>query len=98
MHVFFVGTATMANVFFPILLGIAQVSGINPMLTILPAAFMIGGYPILMFFNTTPNILCYDTGQIDAKDFPKIGFIVSVFACIVYIFCVKWYWPYTNMM
>lgn len=98
MHVFFVGTATMANVFFPILLGIAQVSNINPMLTILPAAFMIGGYPILMFFNTTPNILCYDTGQIDAKDFPKLGFIVSVFACIVYIFCVKWYWPYTNMM
>ncbi|MDF2610410.1 MAG: citT [Lachnospiraceae bacterium] len=98
MHVFFVGTATMANVFFPILLGIATVSKINPLLTILPAAFMIGGYPILMFFNTTPNILCYDTGEVQANDFPKIGFLVSVFACIVYAICVKWYWPYTNMM
>jgi len=98
MHVFFVGTATMANVFFPILSGIAAVSGINPLLTILPAAFMIGGYPILMFFNTTPNILCYDTGEIQANDFPKIGVVVSVFACIIYSLCVRWYWPLVHMI
>jgi sodium-dependent dicarboxylate transporter 2/3/5 len=98
MHVVFVGTATMANVFFPILVGIAEVSDINPMLTVLPAAFMIGGYPILMFFNTTPNILCCDTGELKNRDFPLFGCCVSVLACIVYIVCVYWYWPLIHAM
>ena len=93
MHVVFVGTATMANVFFPILVGIAQVSNLDPALTVLPAAFMIGGYPILMFFNTTPNLLCCDTGELKARDFPLFGCVVSVVACVVYIACVYWYWP-----
>ena len=57
MHVMFVGTATMANVFFPLLTGIATVAGISSLQVILPAAMMIGGYPVLMFFNTTPSIL-----------------------------------------
>lgn len=92
MHVVFAGTATMANVFFPIVIGIANVTGIDPMMTILPTAFMIGGYPFLMFFNTTPNILCYDTGEIQSTDFPKLGFISSVIACIVYILCLLFYW------
>ncbi|WP_110954840.1 SLC13 family permease [Anaerosinus massiliensis] len=98
MHVVFVGTATMANVFFPILVGIAEVSNINPMLTVLPAAFMIGGYPILMFFNTTPNILCCDTGELKNRDFPLFGCCVSILACIVYIVCVYWYWPLIHAM
>ncbi len=98
MHAVFVGTATMANVFFPILVGIAEVSHINPLLTVLPAAFMIGGYPILMFFNTTPNILCCDAGDLKARDFPLFGILVSFFACIVYILCVYWYWPLIHVM
>lgn len=98
MHAFFVGTATMANVFFPILVGIAQVSDINPLFTVLPAAFMIGGYPILMFFNTTPNILCCDAGELKARDFPLFGVFISILACAVYIICVYWYWPLIHVM
>lgn len=98
MHVMFVGTATMANVFFPVLVGIASVSNMSVVEVILPAAMMIGGYPILTFFNTTPSILCYDTGYVTARDFPKLGLIVSVVACMVYALCVLWYWPLTGMM
>ena len=58
---------------------------------------MIGGYPVLMFFNTTPNILCYDTGFIRSSDFLKIGIPVSICACVVYAVCAKWYWPFIGM-
>ncbi|MDF2927161.1 MAG: citT [Paenibacillaceae bacterium] len=98
MHVMFVGTATMANVFFPVLVGIASVSSIPVEQVILPAAMMIGGYPVLTFFNTTPSILCYDTGYVTARDFPKLGLIISVIACAVYALCVLWYWPLTGLM
>lgn len=98
MHVFFVGTATMANAFFPILISIAMKIGVNPLEIILPAAFMIGGYPVLTFFNTTPNILCYDTGYIKASDFVKIGIPISVIACVIYALCTIWYWPAVGMI
>ncbi|WP_066626193.1 SLC13 family permease [Clostridium magnum] len=97
MHVVFVGTATMANVFFPILSGIAIVANINPILTIIPSAMMLGGYPIIMFFNTTPNILCYDTGEISSDMFPKFGVILSVIACVLYAVCVFVYWPLVGL-
>lgn len=98
MHVFFAGTATMANVFFPVIAGIAMVSGASPVVLILISAFMIGGYPILMFFNTTPNILCYDTGYLKAGDFIKIGLCVSVAVCAIYIACLELYWPAVGML
>ncbi len=98
MHVFFVGTATMANVVYPILIGIAGVADINPLVTIVPAAMMLSGYPILMFFNTTPNILCYDTGLVGAEDFPKFGLVLSIIACAFYAFCVLFYWPMVGLL
>ncbi|MCM1496073.1 MAG: anion permease [Bacteroides sp.] len=98
MHVFFVGTATMANAFFPILISIAVKMEVNPLCIIMPAAFMIGGYPVLMFFNTTPNILCYDTGFVKSSDFVKTGIPISVAACIIYAICVEWYWPMVGML
>lgn len=98
LHVLFVGTATMANVFFPILAGLAAVAGVSAEQFILPAAIMIGGYPVLMFFNTTPSILCYDTGQVTAGDFPRLGLLISAAACVVYAGCVLWYWPLTGLL
>ena len=98
MHVFFAGTATMANVFFPVITGIAAVAHISPVILVMVTAFMIGGYPILMFFNTTPNILCYDTGQLSAGDFVRFGVLLSVGVCMVYAVCMKCYWPAVGMI
>ncbi|MCD8346782.1 MAG: DASS family sodium-coupled anion symporter [Lachnospiraceae bacterium] len=93
MHLFFVGTAPMANAFFPILVSLALQLDMETEALIMPAAFMIGGYPVLTFFNTTPNILCYDTKKLKAADFLKVGLPISVIACVVYIACAFWYWP-----
>ena len=98
MHIFFVGTATMANAFFPILVSIAANMHVSAGSIIIPAAFMIGGFPVLFFFNTTPNILCYDSGYMKAMDFLKTGIPISIAACLVYAFCAYWYWPVTGML
>jgi len=98
MHFFFMGTATMANAFFPILIGIALNIGISAENLVIPAAFMIGGYPVLAFFNTTPNILCYDTGYIKSSDFIRIGIPISIVACALYVLCAYWYWPLVGLL
>jgi anion transporter len=98
MHAFFVGTATMANAFFPILVSVAARMNVSAEAIILPAAFMIGGYPVLLFFNTTPNILCYDAGYLKATDFLKLGIPISVAACAVYALFAYYYWPLTGLL
>jgi anion transporter len=98
LHVFFMGTATMANAFFPILVSIASRAGVGAASIVIPAAFMIGGLPVLTFFNTTPNVLCYDTGYLKAEDFIKIGIPISVVGCAVYILFAYWYWPITGLL
>jgi anion transporter len=98
MHVFFMGTATMANVFFPILAGLASHFNVRTASFIVPAAFMIGGYPVLTFFNTTPSILCYDTGYLRAADFIKTGIPISIISCILYSICACWYWPMMGLL
>lgn len=97
MHIFFAGTATMANVFFPIVLGIATVANMSPVLLIMVSAFMIGGFPILMFFNTTPNVICYNTGYLKASDFIKFGTMLSIVAIIVYTLAARYYWPLVGL-
>lgn len=98
MHIFFAGTATMANVFFPVVAGIASITNTSVVALTLISAFMIGGYPIIMFFNTTPNILCYETGYLKSSDFIKFGLVFSAIVCVVYIATLKWYWPLVGLV
>lgn len=98
MHALFVGTATMANAMFPILVSVAMNLHVGAEVTVLPAAFLIAGYPIFTFFNTTPNLLCYDTGYVETADFIKMGIPISILACLVYIFCTIWYWPMVGLL
>ena len=56
MHLIFVGTTAMATALLPIVLALAQTAGVSPVVLALPAGMIIGGYPLLMFYNTLPNI------------------------------------------
>jgi solute carrier family 13 (sodium-dependent dicarboxylate transporter), member 2/3/5 len=97
MHILFVGTTAMATAILPIVLGMAQAADINPAVFALPAGMIIGGYPLLMFYNTLPNILIYGTGKLKVGDFPKVGFILCTVACIVYAICASTYWKWLGL-
>ena len=96
-HILFVGTTAMATAFLPIVIGMAQVVDINPMIFALPAGMIIGGYPLLMFYCTLPNILIYGTGKLLVEDFPKVGFIVCTVGCVVYALCAMTYWKWLGL-
>jgi di/tricarboxylate transporter len=98
MHFFFVGTTAMATAVLPVVLGMAQTLHVNPVLFALPAGMIIGGYPLLMFYNTLPNILVYGTGELEMKDFPKVGFIICAVAVLLYSVCALTYWKWTGLL
>jgi anion transporter len=98
MHFFFVGTTAMATAVLPVVIGMAQHLNVNPALFALPAGMIVGGYPLLMFYNTLPNILVYSTGELEVKDFPKVGFIICAIAVIVYGACALTYWKWTGLL
>ncbi|MDU2063221.1 MAG: DASS family sodium-coupled anion symporter [Sporomusaceae bacterium] len=97
MHLVFVGTTAMATALLPIALGMAQTANINPAVLALPVGMIVGGYPLLMFYNTLPNILIYGTGELKIGDFPKIGVAICTLACLVYSLCAITYWRWLGM-
>jgi di/tricarboxylate transporter len=97
LHLVFVGTTAMATAFLPIVLALAQAAHVNPLVLVLPAGMIIGGYPVLMFYNTLPNIIIYGTGHLRVGDFPKVGVIISLIACAVYALCALTYWHWLGL-
>jgi solute carrier family 13 (sodium-dependent dicarboxylate transporter), member 2/3/5 len=97
LHVIFVGTTAMATATMPIFLGMAQTAGLPPTVLVLPAAMIIGGYPLLMFYNTLPNIVVYGTGRLRVGDFPRVGIVVCTTACLVYALCAATYWRWLEL-
>jgi anion transporter len=96
-HLIFVGTTAMTTAFLPIVLAMAQTAHINPLVLALPAGMIIGGYPLLMFYNTLPNILIYGTGKLTVMDFPRAGIVLCAAACLLYALCAATYWQWLGL-
>lgn len=84
-HVFFVGTTVMITALLPMVIPICQQIGIDPKTTAVLVGMLCSGYPLLMVYCTTPNILVQGTGKVAVHDFPKIGLPVSLIAVFVYL-------------
>lgn len=97
MHVIFVGTTAMATALLPIILAMAATAGIPPVALALPAGMIIGGYPLLMFYNTLPSILVYGTGKLRVEDFPKVGIVICIVACLLYAACAATWWQWLGL-
>lgn len=97
MHLVFVGTTAMATALLPIILAMATTAGIPPVALALPAGMIIGGYPLLMFYNTLPSILVYGTGKLRVEDFPKAGIVICIVACLLYAVCAATWWQWLGL-
>ena len=96
LHALFVGTTGMLTAIMPVVLGMAEHLGVNPLVFAMPAGMIVGGYPLLMFYNTLSSILVYGSGEMEVKDFPKAGFVLCTIAVIVYALCAMTYWKSTG--
>lgn len=97
LHLFFVGTTVMLTAIMPIILEVAASAGVPPALLGMPVGMIIGGYPLIMFYNTIPNIMIYDSGRVGITDFPKVGVVVCGIACLVYALCAATYWKWLGL-
>jgi len=97
LHLVFVGTTPMATGLIPIVIGMADVVNVNPLVFALPAGMIIGGYPLLMFYSCTSNILVYGTGKLTVGDFLRTGLVLCTVACIVYALCAVTYWRWLGL-
>ena len=90
LHVFFVGTTVMGTTLIPIVLALSSRAGFPPRLAALEAGMIISGYPVLMFYCTTPSILVHGTGKLPADAFLRTGIPISFLACLVYLLWGLW--------
>lgn len=97
-HLMFSTTAAMTTALLPIVLALGQTAHIDPRVLALPAGMIIGGYPLLMFYNTLPSILVYGTGKLQVADFPRVGVVICSVACIVYALCAATYWHWLGFL
>jgi anion transporter len=97
MHLFFSTTVAMATALLPIVMSMGEAAHMNPLVLALPAGMIIGGYPLLMFYNTLPNIVIYGTGKLRVEDFPRVGVVLCTIACIVYTVCAATYWRWLGL-
>ena len=97
LHVVFVGTTAMATALLPVILAMAGTAGVSPVALALPAGMIIGGFPLLMFYNTLPSIIVYGTGKLRVEDFPKVGVLICAVACLLYSLCAATYWRWLGL-
>lgn len=98
LHLIFVGTTAMLTAIMPVVLGMAQHLHVNPLIFALPAGMIVGGYPLMMFYNTLSNIIVYGTDELDVIDFPKVGFILCSVAVVLYAVCASTYWKWLGLL
>lgn len=97
LHLIFVGTTAMATALLPIVVAMASSAGVSPIALALPAGMIIGGYPLLMFYNTLPSVIVYGTGRVGVLDFPKVGVALCLIACLLYTLCAATYWRWLGL-
>jgi di/tricarboxylate transporter len=87
----------MATALLPIVAGLAQAAGLPPEILILPAGMIIGGYPLVMFYSTLPNIIVYGSGKLTVGDFVRAGSVLCLPASVIYALCAATYWRWLGL-
>lgn len=97
LHFIFVGTTAMATALLPIVVGLAQAAGVPAEILLIPAGMIIGGYPLVMFYSTLPNIIVYGSGKLKVSDFVIAGSALCLPACAIYALCAATYWQWLGL-
>ena len=80
-------TEIMSNValcviFIPVVIGITQGFGYNPLLAVIPAT-LSASYAFMMPVSTPPNAIVFSSGQIKMREMMAIGVFLNILAIAV---------------
>ena len=90
-HFIFANRQTMLITSLPLLLAFATAHGLN----VVPIALLwtIGGGGGLFVYQSGVYVLGYSYGYFTAKDFFKVGLLLTLVQAVLMIFLVAYYWP-----
>lgn len=75
----------LATIYIPVVIGIANGLGMNPLLLSIPVA-MAASCAFMMPISTPPNAIVFSSGHIRMRQMIKTGFILNLISVIVLVF------------
>lgn len=75
----------LATVYIPVVIGVANGLGLNPLLLAIPVA-MAASCAFMMPVSTPPNAIVFSSGHINIKYMIKAGFILNIISILVLVF------------
>lgn len=72
----------LVTIFVPVVFGIAEGAGINPVYLAMPVTFA-ASCAFMMPISTPPNAILFASGHIKMKEMVKTGFLLNVFSLIL---------------
>ncbi len=97
LHIPFMGTTKLATMMIPVVISIAQIAEVSPAVLAFPSGMLISGFPLFLFYNTISNLLVFGTGELEFKDFPKVGFPIATVAVLVFGVMAFTYWKWLGL-
>jgi len=89
----------LTTIFIPVAFGIAQGSGINPLILSIPLT-LAASCAFMMPISTPPNAIVFASGHIRMKDMMLAGFILNIISvAVLVLFSVTLFeWVYGNVL
>ena len=78
----FMSNTASAALILPLLYTLAQASGVNPMVLVLPAT-IAASFGFMMPVGTLPNAMVYSSGFVPQKDMMKAGLGLNIIFSVV---------------
>lgn len=91
LHLIFTSTTVYATVMIPVVIGLANIQGANPILTALPVA-LLAPIAVILPVNTIPNIIFHTEGWFTEQQMIKYGVVLSLVSVAIVLVAGIPYW------
>jgi sodium-dependent dicarboxylate transporter 2/3/5 len=97
LHLIFTSTTVYATVMVPVIIGLTRISGVDPVFTALPVAFL-APVAVILPVNTIPNIIFHTEGWFTEKQIISYGVVLSLVSVAVVLLLGVPYWQIIGLI
>jgi sodium-dependent dicarboxylate transporter 2/3/5 len=97
LHLIFTSTTVYATVMMPVVIGLANNQGANPILLALPVA-LLAPVAVILPVNTIPNIIFHTEGWFTEQQMISYGVILSLVSVAIVLLVGVPYWQLIGLI
>jgi len=97
LHLIFTSTTVYATVMVPVVIGLTEIHGTNPVLTALPIA-LLSPVAVILPVNTIPNIIFFTEGWFTEWQMISYGLALSLVSVAVVLLAGVPYWQLIGLI